>query len=66
MHVSSRLCVLYLAYLPDFDLIIMTTYWRGSGGHFPGCKQPERETDHSSVSIVGVQNEYNFKLTTRI
>jgi hypothetical protein len=76
MHVSSPLCVcvcvgvgvfvVYLARLPDFDLNIMTTYWRGSGGRFPGSKQPEREADHSSVSIVGVQNEYTCKLTTPI
>ena len=44
----------------------MTTYRRGSGGRFPGNKQQERETDHSSICNVGVQNEYNRKLTTRI
>ena len=44
----------------------MTTHWRGSGGRSPGSKQLERETDHSSVSIAGVQNEYNCKLATRI
>jgi hypothetical protein len=59
-------CVLYLAHFPDFDLIIRTTYLRGTVSRFPGSKQPERETDHSSVSIAGVQNEYNCKLTTRI
>ena len=60
------MCVLHLAHLPDFDLIMMTTYWRGTGSRFPGSKQPERETDHSSIFIAGVQNEYNCKLTTRI
>jgi hypothetical protein len=33
---------------------------------FPGSKQPERETDHASVTIVGVQKEYNCNGTTRI